>query len=461
MAPETRVLDRLRPSRIRGRWVQRRSGVWARLTLMLAVIGPGVITANVDNDAGGITTYSLAGARFGYSLLWTLMPITVALIVIQEMCARMGVVTGKGLADLIREQFGVRVTFYIMAALLVTNLGNTIAEFAGVAAALEIFGVSKYLSVPAAALFVWWLIVYGTYRRVENVFLVACLFYVAYVVSGLMAHPPWGEVLVRMVVPEFHWRADYVVMLVGLVGTTIAPWMQFYLQSAVVEKGVRLADYRYTWYDVIVGCFIAVAVAMFIMVACAATLHQSHITIETAQDAAIALAPLAGKYCAALFAFGLFNASLFAASVLPLSTAYYVCEGVRLGDRHRQEAARGAALFRAVHRADRAGRVVYSHPAIPAARRDVRVPGAERHPVAVRAHLHLAARKPARSDGTLRQYVRVQHRGLGHDRHDDHADPRDGSRAVARLLSRAAAACADPRCEPWFSSGRRPSPTPP
>ena len=327
MAPETRVLDRLVPSRIRGRWAQRRSGLFARLTLMLAVIGPGVITANVDNDAGGITTYTLAGARFGYSLLWTLLPITLALIVIQEMCARMGVVTGKGLADLIREQFGVRVTFYIMATLLVMNLANTIAEFAGVAAALEIFGVSKYVSVPAAALFVWWLIVYGTYRRVENVFLVACLFYVAYVVSGLMAHPPWGEVLVRMVVPEFHWRADYVVMLVGLVGTTIAPWMQFYLQSAVVEKGVRLADYRYTWYDVIVGCFIAVIVAMFIMVACAATLHQSHITVETAQDAAIALAPLAGKYCSALFAIGLFTASLFAASVLPLSTAYYVCEG--------------------------------------------------------------------------------------------------------------------------------------
>ncbi len=311
-------------ARLRGRL---QSGMWARIAVIIAVIGPGVITANVDNDAGGITTYSLAGARFGYSLLWTLLPVTVALVVIQEMCARMGVVTGKGLADLIREQFGVRVTFYIMVTLLFTNLANTIAEFAGVAAALEIFGVSKYISIPVSALFVWWLIVYGTYRRVENVFLVACVFYVAYLISGFMARPPWGEVLTRMVIPEFRWHSDYLVMLVGVIGTTIAPWMQFYLQAAVVEKGVRISDYRYTRYDVAVGCVVAVVVAMFIMVACAATLYQHQIPIETAQDAAWALAPLAGRYCAGLFAFGLFNASLFAASVLPLSTAYYVCEG--------------------------------------------------------------------------------------------------------------------------------------
>ena len=314
-----RRLSRL--SFVRGAFVARFLGV-------VAIIGPGIITANVDNDAGGITTYSLAGAQFGYSLLWTLIPITVALIVIQEMCARMGVVTGKGLADLIREQYGVKVTFYVMVVLLLANLANTIAEFAGVAAALEIFGVSKYLSIPAAALFVWWLVVYGTYRRVENVFLVACVFYVAYLISGFLARPAWGEVLTRMVVPDFQWRGDYLVMMVGVVGTTIAPWMQFYLQSAVVEKGIRIADYRYCRYDVIVGCVVAVVVAMFIMVACAATLHQQHLPIQTAQDAALALAPLAGKYCAALFAFGLFNASLFAASVLPLSTAYCVCEGL-------------------------------------------------------------------------------------------------------------------------------------
>jgi NRAMP (natural resistance-associated macrophage protein)-like metal ion transporter len=327
METEARPLRRFLPRRpswpafVRGAFAARFFGI-------VAIIGPGIITANVDNDAGGITTYSLAGAQFGYSLLWTLIPITVALIVIQEMCARMGVVTGKGLADLIREQYGVKITFYVMVMLLLANLANTVAEFAGVAAALEIFGVSKYLSIPAAALFVWWLIVYGTYRRVENVFLIACVFYVAYLISGFLARPAWGEVLTRMVVPDFQWSGDYMVMTIGVVGTTIAPWMQFYLQSAVVEKGIRVADYRYCRYDVIVGCVVAVVVAMFIMVACAATLYQEHLPIETAQDAARALAPLAGKYCAALFAFGLFNASLFAASVLPLSTAYCVCEGL-------------------------------------------------------------------------------------------------------------------------------------
>jgi NRAMP (natural resistance-associated macrophage protein)-like metal ion transporter len=324
MEAEAGTLRRCLPARLRARL---RIRVPARLMLVLAVIGPGIITANVDNDSGGIATYSLAGAQFGYGLLWTLIPIAIALIVVQEICARMGVVTGKGLADLIREQYGVKVTFYIMVALLFANLANTVAEFAGVAAALEIFGVSKYISIPVSALFVWWLIVYGTYRRVEKVFLVACVFYVAYLISGILARPSWATVARHMVVPEFSSRPEYLVMLVGLVGTTIAPWMQFYLQSAVVEKGVRPADYRYCRYDVIVGCVVAVIVAMFIMVACAATLHATGIQIHTAQDAALALAPLAGKYCAGLFAFGLFNASLFAASVLPLSTAYYVCEG--------------------------------------------------------------------------------------------------------------------------------------
>jgi NRAMP (natural resistance-associated macrophage protein)-like metal ion transporter len=322
MEAEAGTLRRGLPARLRARL-----RLPPRLMLILAVIGPGIITANVDNDSGGIATYSLAGAQFGYGLLWTLIPITVALIVVQEICARMGVITGKGLADLIREQYGVKVTFYIMVALLFANLANTVAEFAGVAAALEIFGVSKYISIPIASLFVWWLIVYGTYRRVEKVFLVACVFYVAYLISGILARPPWATVARHMVVPEFSSRPEYLVMLVGLVGTTIAPWMQFYLQSAVVEKGVRPADYRYCRYDVIVGCVVAVIVAMFIMVACAATLHEHGIVIQDAKDAAWALAPLAGRYCAGLFAFGLFNASLFAASVLPLSTAYYVCEG--------------------------------------------------------------------------------------------------------------------------------------
>lgn len=332
METQVGALRRLLPRGVRGRLraglgVRWRLRLPPRLALMIAVVGPGIITSNVDNDAGGITTYSLAGAQFGYSLLWTFIPIAVALIVVQEMCARMGVVTGKGLAALIREQYGVKTTFYVMVALLFANLANTVAEFAGVAAALEIFGASKYVSIPIAALFVWWLVVYGTYRRVENVFLVACLFYVSYLISGYLAHPSWGPVLTRMVVPEFSWRSDYLVMLIGLVGTTIAPWMQFYLQAAVVEKGVRLEEYRYCRYDVIAGSVVAVVVAMFILLACAATLHEQRIPIQTAQDAALALAPLAGKYCAGLFAFGLFNASLFAASVLPLATAYYVCEG--------------------------------------------------------------------------------------------------------------------------------------
>ncbi|MBI3785004.1 MAG: Nramp family divalent metal transporter [Deltaproteobacteria bacterium] len=314
---------------LRGRWKRwQRDHVPRRLILLLSIIGPGIITANVDNDAGGIATYSLAGANFGYGLFWVLIPITLALVVVQEMCSRMGIVTGKGLADLIREQYGVKATFYVMVALLLANLANTVAEFAGVAASLEIFGVSKYVSIPAAALFVWWLIVYGTYRRVERVFLIACFFYVAYLISGVMAQPPWGTVLARMVVPEVQWNSRYLVMLVGVVGTTIAPWMQFYQQSAVVEKGIRPSQYRYARYDTMVGCFIAVVVAMFIMVACAATLHERGIAIETAKDAALALQPLAGRYCAGLFAFGLFNASLFAASVLPLATAYYVCEGL-------------------------------------------------------------------------------------------------------------------------------------
>jgi Mn2+/Fe2+ NRAMP family transporter len=228
---------------------------------------------------------------------------------------------------LIREQYGVKATFYVMVALLFANLANTVAEFAGVAASLEIFGVSKYVSIPGAALLVWWLVVYGTYRRVEKVFLVACLFYVSYIISGILAHPPWGVVLQQTLAPAFSWRGDYLAMLIGVVGTTIAPWMQFYLQAAVVEKGVKLSDYRLTYYDVVVGCIVTDVVALFIIVACGATLYANHITVQSAQDAALALKPLAGKYCAGLFAFGLFNASLFAASILPLSTAYYVCEG--------------------------------------------------------------------------------------------------------------------------------------
>ncbi len=298
-----------------------------RLFLFLAVVGPGIITANVDNDAGGITTYSLAGASFGYKLLWTLIPITVALIVVQEMCARMGAVTGKGLADLIRERFGVKITFYAMLGLLLADLGNTISEFAGVAASMELFGVNKYISVPLGALLVWGLVVRGSYKSVERVFLVACLLYLSYVASGFLASPPWGEVMRDLVVPSFSLNSSYLTMLVGVVGTTIAPWMQFYIQAAVVEKGITVKDYGYSKVDVIAGCFIVNLVALFIIVSCAATLHVHGIKIESAKDAALALAPLAGPWASWLFALGLLNASLFSASILPLATAYIICEG--------------------------------------------------------------------------------------------------------------------------------------
>jgi Mn2+/Fe2+ NRAMP family transporter len=299
-----------------------------RLIFFLSIIGPGIITANVDNDAGGIATYSLAGAHFGYTLLWSLLPITVLLIMIQEMVARMGVVTGKGLSDLIREEFGVRTTMILMFALLITNLGNTMAEFAGLAASMEIFGVNKYLSVPIGAFLVWWLVVKGSYRSVEKIFLVACGIYSSYLISGFMAKPEWTKVFTQTVMPSFHWDRDYLLMIVGIVGTTIAPWMQFYQQSAVVEKGTTIEQYRLARWDVIVGCFFAVVVAFFIVICCGATLYLNRIEIKTAEDAAVALAPLAGQYASWLFALGLANASLFAASILPLSTAFYICEAL-------------------------------------------------------------------------------------------------------------------------------------
>jgi NRAMP (natural resistance-associated macrophage protein)-like metal ion transporter len=305
---------------------QRRLPFSRRVVLFLAVLGPGLITASVDNDAGGITTYSVAGAVWGYDLLWTLIPITVALIVVQEMSARMGVVTGKGLSDLIRENFGVRVTFWMSIALIVANLGNVIAEFAGVAASLQIFGVPVWLSVPSAALAVWLLVLKGTYRSVEKFFLVASVFYVAYPITLFFAKPDWGAIGTALVVPHLHADGAYVAMLIGMVGTTIAPWMQFYLQAAVVEKGIKPEQYGMSRLDVIAGCIVTDVVAFAIVVACAATLHQAGVRVETAGQAAMALEPLAGRYASWLFAFGLFNASFFAAAILPLSTAYYVCE---------------------------------------------------------------------------------------------------------------------------------------
>jgi Mn2+/Fe2+ NRAMP family transporter len=305
-----------------------------RLLVFMAVVGPGFITANVDNDAGGIWTYSVAGAQFGYSLLWAMIPTTIALVVVQEMAARMGAVTGKGLSDLIREEFGFRVTFFLMIALVVTNFGNIMAEFAGVASSLELFGVSRYIVVPLAAAIVWLLVVRGTYSSVEKIFLVASGFYVCYIVAGLLARPDWSAAASATVTrPETSGIRNYgyIYMLIGLVGTTIAPWMQFYLQASVVEKGVTARQYRASRWDVIVGCLFAAIVAWFIIVACAATLHSvGHTQVRDAADAAQALRPLAGDYAYLLFAAGLFNASLFAASILPISTSYAVCEGLGL-----------------------------------------------------------------------------------------------------------------------------------
>jgi NRAMP (natural resistance-associated macrophage protein)-like metal ion transporter len=302
-----------------------------RLLIFLAILGPGIITANVDNDAGGIYTYSVAGAKYGLSLLWTLIPITIALIIVQEMVGRMGVVTGKGLADLIREEYGFRTTFILMVLLIITNLGNTVSEFAGLASGMSVFGMSRFVAVPVGAFFVWLLVVKGSYRYVEKVFLAACVIYIAYPVSCFLAHPDWTDALVSTVKPSFHFTSGYLYVVIGLVGTTIAPWMQFYLQSAVVEKGVKLKDYIYSRLDVIVGCIITDVVAFFIIVACAATIYVSgHREIKDAADAAVALGPLAGHAATALFAVGLVNASLFSACILPLATAYYVCEGLGL-----------------------------------------------------------------------------------------------------------------------------------
>jgi NRAMP (natural resistance-associated macrophage protein)-like metal ion transporter len=299
---------------------------WKSLGLLFALIGPGIITSNVDNDAGGITTYSLAGSEYGLTLLWTLIPITGALIIIQEMCARMGVVSGKGLSDLIRERFGARITFYLMIVLFLTNLGNTISEFAGVAASMELFGVSKHISVPISAAIVWWLVVKGNYKSVEKVFLFACIFYLSYIISGFMGKPDWPTIGSSFLKPTVRLDTGWLTMAVGVIGTTIAPWMQFYLQSSVVDKGLKAEDYPYTRMDVIIGSVTVNVVAFFIIMLCAVTLFQNGIRIESAKDAAQALAPLAGDYASWLFAFGLLNASLFAASILPISTAYTICE---------------------------------------------------------------------------------------------------------------------------------------
>ena len=305
-----------------------------RILLFLAVRGPGFITANVDNDSGGILTYSQAGAQYGYSLLWTMIPITISLIVVQEMCARMGVVTGKGLSDLIREEFGLRLTFVLMVLLVIVNYTNVVTEFIGIAGSLQLFHLSKFISVPVCAGLVWYMVVRGSYKSTEKIFLVASVVYIAYIFAGVLSQPSWHDALLATIqLPQRSVWSDkaYMYMAVGIVGTTIAPWMQFYLQSSIVEKGIRVKDYAASRLEVLVGSIFTDIVAWFIIVACAATLWLHGMRdLALPSDAAEAMRPLAGDYAFVLFAFGLFNASLFAASILPLSTAYTVCEGLGL-----------------------------------------------------------------------------------------------------------------------------------
>jgi Mn2+/Fe2+ NRAMP family transporter len=308
---------------------QKIRGLRRRLTLLLAVVGPGLITSNVDNDAGGIATYSQAGAQYGYALLWSLIPMTIALYVTEEMCARMGVITGKGLSDLIREEFGFRPTFFVMITGFFVDLANVVAEFAGVAASMEMFHVSRYIAVPIAAILVWFLVLRGTYRQVEVIFLVACGFYVTYIISAILAKPDWLEAAKHVVIPNLHFNSGYLLTLTALVGTTIAPWQFFYLQAGFVEKKVGPRQYPQARADVLVGSISCMVIVFFIIVATAATLYVSgQRNITDAVDAAKALIPLAGKWAGFTFAFGLLNASLFAATILPLSTAHVICEGL-------------------------------------------------------------------------------------------------------------------------------------
>ena len=300
-----------------------------RVVTFLAVLGPGFITANVDNDPGGILTYSQAGAQFGYKLLWTLIPTTIALIVVQEMAARMGAVTGKGLSDLIREEFGLRATFFTMLVLGFADFFNIVAEFAGLASGMGIFGVSKYIVVPIGAALVWTLIVRGRYRPVERILILASLIYFAYPVSAFLAKPNWNQAIKDTFVPTLSSDPAYLVVIVGLIGTTITPWMQFYLQAAVVEKGVDTRHYGLCRLDVITGCIVTDVIAFFIVVACGATIsHSSHPEITDVAQAAVALRPFAGKFASLLFAIGLINASLLSAAILPLATSYNICEGL-------------------------------------------------------------------------------------------------------------------------------------
>jgi NRAMP (natural resistance-associated macrophage protein)-like metal ion transporter len=385
-----------------------------RILLFLAVLGPGFITANVDNDSGGILTYSQAGAQYGYMLLWTIIPITIALIVVQEMCARMGVVTGKGLSDLIREEFGLRLTFILMVMLVVVNYTNVVTEFIGIAGSLHLFHVTKFISVPLCAGLVWYMVVKGSYKSTEKIFIVASVVYICYIFAGVLSQPSWHEALEATVTlpPRSVWGDKaYMYMAIGVVGTTIAPWMQFYLQSSIVEKGIRVKDYAASRLDVIVGSLFTDIVAWFIIVACAATLFVHGMgAIQTASDAAEAMRPLAGDYAFLLFAFGLFNASVFAASILPISTAYTVCEGLR----------RGALFLLALYAADcgrRGHRADLARRAVDQLRHSLA--GAQRRTAASGDYPDVDAHQPPGLDGRAQEHAAMERDRLGHqpDRH--------------------------------------------
>jgi Mn2+/Fe2+ NRAMP family transporter len=356
---EARTVDVLRLGADRGpadfdvmEHAERRPSLWRSIVMFFSIVGPGIITANADNDVGGILTYSQAGANFGYSLLWLLVPVTIALVVVQEMCARMGAVTGKGLADLIRENFGVKVTFWCLLLFVFGGIGNTATEFAGVAAAAPIFGaylhvpnaeVFKIALVAGAAIFVFVTVTRGSAKVIERVSLAFCVVYVAYIVSAFAVRPDWSAVIHQSIVPHFLASKAYVLMIIAVIGTTISPWMQFYIQAAIVDKGVREAEYAYSRLDVVAGGIWTDVIAYFIIVSCAATiyvhnLHSAHpMVVKGVGDVAVALAPIAGKFATLLFALGLLNAAVFTASILPLSTAYYVCEafGFERGVDHR------------------------------------------------------------------------------------------------------------------------------
>ncbi len=405
----------------------RRIKVWRiRLLMFLAVIGPGFITANVDNDAGGIYTYSAAGAQFGYLLLWVMIPMTVALVVVQEMSARMGAVTGKGLSDLIREEYGLRITFFMMLGLVITNFGNVVSEFAGVASSLELFHISKYISVPGAALIVWLLVVKGTYKSVEKVFLAASFFYFAYIIAGVLAGPSWKEAFVATFKPP-HSAAfrdsSYIYMVIAVVGTTIAPWMQFYLQSSIVEKGITPREYRASRWDVILGCLFTDVVAWFIVVACAATLYVHGIRqIRDGADAAQALRPLAGEYAYILFAAGLFNASLVRRLDLADFDGLHGVRRPRLRIRRGTQIWRGQGFLLALYAA--ADCRWRRHPAAqPSVGEDhCSFPSGEWNCSALCADLHAAAGQQERADGQARERNVVQSDRVGNYHHYDRID---------------------------------------